>query len=52
LPTLHRSLLLSPGVFPESKEIPTPPPQGFLIGTYIFCENGSTETFGKNGSKR
>ena len=36
----------------ENEEIISAPPCGLLIGIYIFYENWSTETFGKESLKR
>jgi hypothetical protein len=44
--------LLTSTFFPENKEISAPPPCGFLIETYIFYENWSTETFRNKESKK
>jgi hypothetical protein len=52
LPIFYESVLLTPGLFPENKEISAPPPCGFLIGIYKFYENWSTETFRKKESKK
>jgi len=52
LPIFHESLFLIPGSFPENEEMSTPPPCGFLIGIYLFCENWSTETFRRRDSKK
>jgi len=49
---LAASLLLTPGFFPDNEEMSAPPPCGFLIGIYIFCEDWSTETFRKRDSKK
>jgi hypothetical protein len=45
LPVFHESFLLTPALSPESEEISTPLPCGFLIGIYLFYESWSTETF-------
>jgi len=52
LPIFHGRFLLTPGFFPENEEISAPPPCRLLIGIYLFYENWSTETFGKESSKR
>ena len=51
LPIFHKHFLLTAGLFPENEEISAPPPCGFLIETYLFCENWSTETSRKKESK-
>ncbi len=35
-----------------SEGISAPPPYGFFIGIYLFYENWSTETFGREGRKK
>ena len=42
---------MTSGLFPGNEEISAPPPVGSLIGTYLFCENWSTKTFGSKGQK-
>jgi hypothetical protein len=45
------SILLTPGLFSENEEISVPPPGGLSIRIYLFYENWSTETFGKNSEE-
>jgi hypothetical protein len=52
LPIFNESFLLTPGFLHEKEEISAPPPWGFVIGIYLFYENGSTETFRKRDSKK
>ncbi len=52
-PKLFRVSLQTSSFCPENEETSSPPPCGFLIRIYLFCENWSTETFrGKESTLR
>jgi hypothetical protein len=48
---ISRKSYSDPYFFPENEEISAPPPWGFLIGIYKFCEHWSIETF-REGLKK